>query len=61
MLVLSRKSGESIQIGDAVVTVVRSRNGTVRLAIEAPREVPIVRTELRENRLQLVTAGAEES
>ena len=48
MLVLSRKVGERILIGDTVrVTVVRIANGAVRLGIEAPAELPVVREELK--------------
>ena len=47
MLVLSRKIGERIWIGeDVVVTVVQIDNNRVRLGIEAPRSVPIWRSEL---------------
>jgi carbon storage regulator len=47
MLVLSRKIGEQILIGDSVVvTVVRINPQEVRIGIEAPSEVEIVRTEL---------------
>ena len=47
MLVLSRKPHERILIGDDIaVTVVRVGPGNVRLGIEAPRDVPIVRDEL---------------
>jgi carbon storage regulator len=47
MLVLTRKSGESIRIGDDVeVRVVSVRGQKVRLAIEAPREISVRRTEL---------------
>ena len=47
MLVLSRKIGERIRIGDGVVvTVVRITGGGVRLGIEAPPEMPVVREEL---------------
>ncbi|EMI19336.1 Carbon storage regulator [Rhodopirellula maiorica SM1] len=47
MLVLSRKSGESIRLGnDIVLTVKRTRGNRVQLAIEAPREVPLRRAEL---------------
>ena len=49
MLVLSRKVGERILIGDQIsVTVVRIAGGGVRLGIEAPHELPIVREELKE-------------
>jgi carbon storage regulator len=47
MLVLSRKFGESIMIGDRiVVTVVKLDCGQVRLGIEAPREIAIFREEI---------------
>lgn len=47
MLVLSRKAMESLQIGpDIVVTVIRIAGDKVRLAISAPRDVRILRTEL---------------
>ena len=47
MLVLSRKLGEKIQIGeDICITVVDIDRGKIRLGIEAPREVPIFRQEL---------------
>ncbi|GEM_PF-778318 len=47
MLVLSRKPGERILIGDEiVVTVVRFNGGTVRLGIEAPRDFAVIREEL---------------
>ena len=47
MLVLSRKLGERILIGDDVaVTLVRIGPNSVRIGIEAPRELNIVREEL---------------
>ena len=47
MLVLSRKPGERILIGnDVSVMVVRIGPNAVRLGIEAPRSVTIVREEL---------------
>lgn len=50
MLVLSRKPGERILIGnDIVVTVVRFQGGAVRLGIEAPRDFAVVREELAED------------
>jgi carbon storage regulator len=49
MLVLSRKVGERILIGDQVtVTVVRISGGGVRLGIEAPPEMAVIREELQE-------------
>jgi carbon storage regulator len=53
MLVLSRKVGERIRIGDAVtVTVVRVTGGGVRLGIEAPAEMPVIREELHQKLAQ---------
>ncbi len=47
MLVLSRKLGEKIHIGDNIcITVVDIDRGKVRLGIEAPRTVPVYRQEL---------------
>ena len=47
MLVLTRKSQDSIQIGDNItVTVLRIKGNTVRIGIEAPNSVRIVRGEL---------------
>ena len=47
MLVLSRKEGERISIGDNITLVVSKVNGNrVTIGIEAPRDVKIVRGEL---------------
>jgi len=47
MLVLSRKKNESIVIDDnIVVTVVEIRGDKVRLGIQAPKEVPVHRSEV---------------
>jgi carbon storage regulator len=47
MLVLSRKEGERIVIdGQIVVTVLQVRGNQIRLGIDAPRDVPIRRSEL---------------
>ena len=49
MLVLSRREQEAIKIGDEIeVTVLSIRGGKVRIGIEAPREVRVVRDELSE-------------
>jgi len=53
MLVLSRRVGEKIVIGDdIVVTVVEVHRDSVRLGVDAPRSVPVNRAEL----LEAVTA-----
>jgi carbon storage regulator len=47
MLVLSRKVGERILIGDKIaVTVIKLGHGGVRIGVEAPEEMAIVREEL---------------
>lgn len=49
MLVLTRRQGESIRIGsDVRVTIVASGGGQVRIAIDAPTDVGILREELFE-------------
>lgn len=48
MLVLSRKAGEHLQIGpDICVTVLEICKDRVRIGIEAPEDVRIIRTELK--------------
>lgn len=47
MLVLTRKEGEQIKIGENItLTVVRVSGNKVRLGIDAPPDVLVVRTEL---------------
>ena len=49
MLVLTRKSNESLKIGEGVtVTVIEVKGSQVRLGIDAPSGVRIYRTELYE-------------
>ena len=49
MLVVSRKVGQRIQIGDKItVTVVKVGSGGVRIGVEAPPEMAIIREELAE-------------
>jgi len=49
MLLLTRRIGESIFIGDQItVTVVKIRDNSVQLGIEAPKNIMIVRNELLE-------------
>lgn len=62
MLVVSRKVGERVWIGDQIsVTIVRVAQGVVRIGIEAPSEMPIVREELRQNAPVRATAPADSS
>ena len=54
MLVLSRKVGESILISESIrVTVVQSNNGRIRLGIDAPPEVIVLREEPTMSRFHL--------
>ncbi|WML35504.1 carbon storage regulator CsrA [Clostridium sp. OS1-26] len=47
MLVISRKKGESLLIGDNIeITVVKVDDGSVKLSINAPKNVTILRKEL---------------
>jgi carbon storage regulator len=47
MLVLTRRAGEAILIGDDIVVhVLRTERGSVSLGIEAPKHVHILRDEL---------------
>lgn len=49
MLVLSRRIGESVVIGnDVVVTVLEVRGDIIRLGIDAPRDVTVHRQEVFE-------------
>ncbi len=54
MLVLSRKAGERILIGDNItITIVRVAQGSVRIGVDAPMNLNVVREE--------VVAGAAEN
>jgi carbon storage regulator len=47
MLVVSRKVGERVLIGDSItVTVIKVGSGGVRIGIQAPKEMAVVREEL---------------
>lgn len=50
MLVLSRKQDQRIYVGDdIVIVIVAVRGGTVRVGIEAPKHVRIVRDDMQED------------
>jgi carbon storage regulator len=47
MLVLTRRAGESVMIGDdIVITVLEARGDVIRLGIQAPRDVQVHREEV---------------
>lgn len=52
MLVVGRKPGEYIMIGENIkVKVIKGSSGDLRLAIDAPRDIPVVRGELYEKQM----------
>ncbi|MCI8856906.1 MAG: carbon storage regulator [Clostridiaceae bacterium] len=60
MLILRRKAGEALHIGDDIrITVISVDEGGARLAIEAPREIPVLREELL-NAMDVNRDAAEE-
>ena len=47
MLVLTRRAGESVMIGDTIViTVLEARGDVIRIGIQAPRDVQVHREEV---------------
>jgi len=47
MLILSRKQGEQLRIGeDITITVLQVRSGQVRIGINAPRDISVHREEI---------------
>ncbi|WP_432510987.1 carbon storage regulator CsrA [Kineococcus sp. SYSU DK001] len=63
MLVLTRKAGESVVIGDEVVVrVLEVRGDVVRVGIDAPRDVQVHRQEVYEavREANIAAAGASE-
>ncbi len=60
MLVLSRKIGEVITIGNSIqITVLSYDRGVVRLGIEAPKSVPVHRKEIYEKIVQINRQAAK--
>ncbi|WNF22613.1 carbon storage regulator CsrA [Mesobacillus jeotgali] len=49
MLVLSRKNGESIKIGEDIeITIISSKNDQVKIGIRAPKNIGVYRKEVIE-------------
>jgi len=49
MLVISRKTEEFVQIGEnIVIKVIKSTNGSVKIGIQAPEDLRVIRGELQE-------------
>lgn len=60
MLVISRRQGESVWIGDQIKIIVCSMRGKrVSLGIAAPRHVSVVRDELRQADIEKALASSE--
>ena len=60
MLVLSRKEGERISIGDNITLIVSKVSGNrVTIGIEAPRDVKVVRSELQTPAIQEIEFESE--
>ena len=65
MLVLTRKSNQSIMIGDDIeVTVLSVMGEKVRIGIQAPRDIPVFRKEvyleIQQERLEADAGGSRE-
>ncbi|MEN9625965.1 MAG: Carbon storage regulator [archaeon] len=61
MLVISRKAGDQLVIGDdIIVTVVKVEGDKVRIGIDAPSEVPVNRDEIQARKdAEIKTGGLE--
>lgn len=60
MLILTRRVGETVMIGDdVVVTVLRVKGNQVRIGVDAPKSVPVQREEIYAPRVQKGDAGGE--
>ncbi len=58
MLILTRKEGESLRLGDdIVVTVVGVKGGAVRLGVAAPKQIAVHREEIYERVRQEAEGG----
>lgn len=54
MLVLARKPGEKILVGEIQFEIVAIRGGKVRVGVTAPKDTPIARGELVQDRPPIV-------
>lgn len=62
MLILTRKSGEGIRIGDSVtIRIIEIRGNQVRLGVEAPKNISVHREEIYDLILEQNTMAAQSS
>jgi carbon storage regulator len=62
MLILTRKSGEGIRIGDSIVLrIIEIRGNQVRLGVEAPKNISVHREEIYELIQEQNTLAAQSS
>ncbi len=62
MLILQRRKGQSLSINDNItLTVVDAGTDWVKLAIDAPKEIPVLRSELKEAAAENQKAAATAS
>lgn len=60
MLVLSRKVGEIITVGNSItITVVGNDRGIIRLGIDAPRDIPVHRKEVYDKIIEMNRQAAQ--
>ena len=60
MLILQRKKGESLSINDNItVSIMDAGTDWVKLALDAPKEIPVLRSELKEAADENKKASAE--
>lgn len=60
MLILTRRAGETLVIGDGIeITVLGTKGNQVRLGVKAPRDVPVHRAEIAERIRQEQAAAVE--
>lgn len=62
MLILTRKSGEAVRIGDSItIRIIEIRGNQVRLGVEAPKNISVHREEIYEIILEQNTLAAQSS
>ena len=60
MLVLSRDKGQSVRVGETIITIFGVKGDRVRMTFDGPSSVPIVRTEIDKRESAKERTGATE-